>query len=113
MDLFMDILGYIASIGVAIFSTPLFIKVLKTKDTTMINLLMMLILSIASFLFVITGCYSGIKMGFTGFGIAVIVANSFAGIVAAIICGYKLINMHIAKKQNITEKELVSSRKDQ
>lgn len=110
MSLFIDILGYLGAFGVAIVSLPLLIKVIKTKNTTAINLSMMCLIIISSILFLITGIYSGVKTQFNGLNIAVIVSNSCAGINASIVSSFKIINLIKSKRKEISEEELIQQK---
>lgn len=110
MDLFIDILGYFAAFGVAVVSLPLLIRVIKTKNTTTINLSMMSLIIVSSILFLITGIYSGVKTQFNGLNIAVIVSNSCAGINASIVSSFKIINLIQCKKMKISEEELIKQK---
>lgn len=37
LDIFMQIIGYLGAVGIAIFSMPQLINLIKTKDTTHVN----------------------------------------------------------------------------
>lgn len=113
MEIFMQILGYLGAIGIAIFSMPELVNVIKTKKTWHLNSWLFGLLAFASYCFVISGFYNiGIPLseGKTfdtslAFQLAVTIANIFSGSVALIILVFKWVNIFKAKKRGISEKE--------
>lgn len=114
VDIFMQVLSYLAALGIAIYCVPLLISVLKTKQTSGINLLMFLIVTTSAILFSITGFYSAFSKGVdsetlkssgTQFGIAVSIANVISALISSITLIIKFNNIFKAKKLKISEKE--------
>ncbi len=106
MDIFGTVLGYIGAICIGIFSSPQLIRVIKTKDTYSIPLLMFAILFIGSLCFTIQGivniCLSP-NMWDTYVGATI--ANFFSTVLSGGVLSIKLVHMYFAYKQNITEKQ--------
>ena len=61
MELCILIIGLLGAICIASFSTPALIKILKTKDTTWVSILMYLILASGSLCFMLNGILSMIN----------------------------------------------------
>ncbi|MCF0217868.1 MAG: hypothetical protein HUJ42_02375 [Malacoplasma sp.] len=110
LDIFMDVLGYLAAVGIAVFSMPGLIACIKTKRTSDVNMWLFLILMVSSLLFWITGFYGIGVRGFNAFNCAVAVANVFSWAIALAILVFKWVNMSKAKKLNLTEKEYEQQR---
>lgn len=110
MDIFIQIIGYLGAIGIAIFSCPELIKCFKTKRTSSINVYLFILLMFSSACFFISGFYNIAKniqenRGLDAFALAVAIANVFSFIVPSILLSYKLYNKLMAKKLKISEKE--------
>lgn len=112
LDIFMQILGYMGAIGIAIFSTPEIIRCFKTKRTSQVNIYLFILLIFSSACFFISGFYNISKVLNDGgtisdiaFSLAVAIANVFSFIMPFIILIYKTINVLKAKKLNMSEKE--------
>ncbi len=111
LDIFMQIIGYLGAVGIAIFSMPQLINLIKTKDTTHVNAWLFGLLAISSLCFMVSGFYSFAGMlqekGINGaaFQLAVSIANFFSCSIATIVLIFKLVIKIKSKKLNMTEAE--------
>ncbi len=109
MDIFMSVLGYIGAVGIAFFSFPEIIRCFKNKSTVGVNVWLFGLLAISSACFWISGFYNVNQDILSGndfsFGLAVAIANLFSFLSPVIILIYKSINVLVAKKHNMSEKE--------
>lgn len=101
--------GLIAAICISIFSMPQLIRVLKTKNTTEVPLLMYILLTFGDFCFALNGigvlCSNSELAERLAAGLPLLLANLVACSTAAIVLFIKLRNMHYAKKFQTTEKQ--------
>lgn len=101
--------GLIAAICISIFSMPQLVRVLKTKKTTEVSLLMYILLTFGDFCFALNGigvlCSNSVLGERLAAGLPLLLANIVACTSAAIVLFFKLRNMHYAKKFSVTEKE--------
>lgn len=109
-------LGIIAAICIAIFSLPQLIFILKTKNTSGISLIMLIILIFGSFCFVVSAIgtlsVKGIKLhDRLSSGLPVLIGNILSLIFASLNAFFKIRNIIWARKLNITEKTLVNNYK--
>lgn len=112
LDIFMQILGYLGAVGIAVFSSPQLISLIKTRDTRHVNSYLFGLLALASLFFMVSGFYSfaqqldrdGMNTG-AAFQLAVSIANFFSGSIAGLVLLFKLVNKINAKKNNMTEAE--------
>lgn len=109
MDIFIQILSYLAAFGVAVFSTPETINVIRKKRTDHLNILLFLLLFLSAICFIISGLYGLITskspIAEQAFPLAVTIANVFSGTSSAIILSEKIYNRVKGKKNNMSEKE--------
>lgn len=116
LDIFMQVIGYMGAIGIAIFSMPQLISIIKTKNTSNVNAWLFGLLAISSLCFMISGFYSFyITLSESGinsaaFQLAVSIANFFSFAIATIVLIFKLVNKIRAKKVNMTEAEFCNQR---
>lgn len=96
--------GMIAAGCVAIYNIPMFIKILRTKNTSGISLLMYIFLVLGCWLFFLQGIGMIFDKNFNG-GLPLLLANLFSGLVSTIILVIKCNNMIKATALNITEKK--------
>lgn len=102
------IIGLLGAICIASFSTPALIKILKTKDTTWVSILMYLILASGSLCFMLNGILSMIndmENTFTSL-IGVTLANVISFLLAFTTLLIKFCHIARAKKLGISEAEL-------
>ncbi|MDR1991581.1 MAG: hypothetical protein LBP70_02525 [Mycoplasmataceae bacterium] len=104
--------GFIASGAIAIFTTPQLINLIKTRNTTHINIPMYAIYLVGCFLFLIGGICMVLGYGIgkdksigkcLSSGLPLIIAQSICGLISSVIFGWKLKNYFRAKKANVTE----------
>lgn len=106
MEIFATVLGYLGAICIAVFSSPQLIRVIKTKDTYSVPLLMFSILAFGSFCFMIQGIINiCLNPNIWGTYIGVTIANIFSFILSASVLIIKLIYMYRAKKAGISERD--------
>ena len=108
------ITGLIGAICIAVYTYPSMIQTVRTKNTTGIPVIMFTILGLGSLFFLINGA-TGIaynagvqKLGWTVWGIMIglTVANAFSFVSACITMGFKIRNLHLAKKYKMTEAQI-------
>ncbi len=106
METFATVLGYLGAICIAIFSSPQLIRVIKTKDTYSVPLLMFSILAFGSLCFTIQGITNiCLNPNIWGTYIGVTIANIFSFILSASVLTIKLIYMYRARKAGMSEKD--------
>lgn len=112
IDILITVIGYLGAIGIAIFSMPEVVNVIKRKKTNHISMTLFLILMISSLCFVISGFYNVSKDIIAGvdsvkwsFALAVTIANVMSCLSAGIVVFFKTYNLIMAKKKNMTEEE--------
>lgn len=117
LNIFMQVLGYMGAVGIAIFSLPELINVFKSRKTSHLkksSCMLFTLLMCSSAFFFISGFYTAAKLTSEGtdasFNFAVAAANVFSFLTPATIMTYKLISILIAKKHGITEEELEQRR---
>ena len=102
------IIGLLGAICIASFSTPALIKILKTKDTTWVSILMYLILTSGSLCFMLNGIlsmYHDMENTFISL-IGVTLANVISFLLAFTTLLIKFCHIARAKKLGISEAEL-------
>lgn len=111
-DIVITVIGYLGAIGIAIFSMPEVINVIRKKKTSHINMALFLILMISSFCFVVSGFYNVSKDIMTGvdstkwsFSLSVAIANVMSWLSSSIVVFVKTYNIIMGKKKNMTEEE--------
>jgi len=107
IDIAMFVVGLIAAICIAIFSAPQLFRVLKTKDTASVPLVMYAILTFGSLCFVIQGIVNLSLYADTMLlsVLPVTIANCFSLLFAGSVLTIKIAHIIKAKKANITEKQ--------
>ena len=108
MEWYILIICLLVAICIASFSTPALIKILKTKDTTGVSILMYLILASGSLCFMLNGILSMIndmENTFTSL-IGVTLANVISFLLAFTTLLIKFCHIARAKKLGISEAEL-------
>lgn len=98
--------GLIAAACVAIYNIPMFIKILKTKNTAGISLIMYILLVMACWFFFINGLgmmLDGSNQNNVYNGLPIFLANLFGGTFSTIILTIKCKNMINAKAANLSE----------
>jgi uncharacterized protein with PQ loop repeat len=101
----------VASGLIAIFTTPQLINLIKTRNTTYINIPMYSIYLIGCFCFLIGGVLMVCGVGMDNptlarnlsSGLPLVIAQSFCGIISSIIFTWKIKNYLAAKRAKITE----------
>ena len=98
------IIGVLGAIFIAIFSIPGLVRIVKTKDTASVSMLMFILLAIGVFLFVVNAIItmSG-KRTAADLGICIGNLSSMSCALAAVILKAKA--QRQAKKHNMTEKQ--------
>lgn len=99
-------IGLIAAACVAIYNIPMFIKILKTKNTAGISLIMYILLVVGCWLFFINGFGIMIDRSIpdsVNTGLPIFLANLISGTVSTIILVIKCKNMANAKAANLSE----------
>ncbi len=104
------IIGIIGSICIAIYTYPTLIKVLTTKDTSNISLIMFIILGIGCLGFITNGILSICTTSSPDTqtiitNVSIIISNGLSFISSSILVTIKLIHINQAKKHNISESE--------
>lgn len=106
MGWFSFIFGIIGAICIATFTYPSFFKLLKTKDSSGISIIMYLILAIGSTAFIINGILGMVDNTSVIYSIiGVTVANFLSGFSAWTCLGIRLYQGHKAKKEGLTIQE--------
>lgn len=96
-------IGLIAATCVAIYNIPMFIKILKTKNTAGISLIMYILLVIGCWFFLIDGLGIMVVEKSLDAGLPIFLANLISGTVSTIILVVKCKNMINAKAANLSE----------
>lgn len=111
-DIVITVIGYLGAIGIAIFSMPEVINVIRKKKTSHINMALFLILMISSFCFVVSGFYNvgkdimaGVDSIKWSFSLSVAIANVMSWLSSSIVVFVKTYNIIMGKKKNMTEEE--------
>ena len=117
LDIFMQVVGYLGALGIAIFSFPEVIRCFKNKSTADVNVWLFGLLAVSSACFWITGFYNLSKSNSAtdssfAFNLAVAVANLFSFLSPVVILSFKLVNVLKAKKLGMNERQYQESRKN-
>lgn len=97
-----DVIGLIAAVCIAVYNIPMFIKILKTKNTAGISLIMYILLVLGCWCFFIDGLGITICVNAMS-GLPMIISNLFGVAISTIILVIKCNNMSKAKAANMTE----------
>lgn len=112
LDIVSFVLGFIAAICIAIYTFPLLIRVIKTKDSSIISAPMYSILCVGDLFFTVQ-CLISLANSINKNTINAWLVTMLPVFVANIIClisgiitlSIKLINCSCAKKANMTEQQ--------
>ncbi|MDE7433615.1 MAG: hypothetical protein K2M43_00450 [Mycoplasmoidaceae bacterium] len=106
IGIFAQILGYVGAICIGIFSFPQLVRVIKTKDTYTVPLLMYCILALGSLCFMTQGIINmAIDPSVWEQVLGVTIANVFSFGISFTVLLIKLVNIFMAKKLKITEEQ--------
>ncbi|MDR3163611.1 MAG: hypothetical protein LBT77_00865 [Mycoplasmataceae bacterium] len=101
--------GVVAAICIAVFVIPQVFNLLRTKNTTHINIWMYLIYAVGCYVYVIIGIINASITGNIFNGLQFILANGTASIVTTIILVWKIHNLLRANKLHVTEAQYCAS----
>ena len=106
------LLGFIGAILIAIYTFPLLIRILKTKDSSIVSAPMFIVLNSGDLLFIIQGIISLVNainkndvVTWSVTMLPIFLANCVCIISSGITLYIKFLNLFRAKKANMTEQE--------
>lgn len=108
MEIAISIVSIIGAICIGIYTIPNLYAVVKTRDTSGIKLSVFMMLFFGAWLFMINGIGLWISRGWEA-GIGLVLSNIFSGGCTTITIIYKIKNMVLSKKNNMSETEYCKS----